>query len=231
LLVERKKQCPRCARERAVGEFHYDSSSVDGLQAVCKPCKREQAQLRRARLEARPAVVTPEEKLCGSCGERKPAADFYCAQYELSGLTSICKACGARKSARRKARLAAREHVRSPPEKACGMCGERKPAEAFSVDRKRLDGLNGRCRACDSVAQAASVYGIDLETAKRLRASRQCDICKTAMTQETLRIDHCHATGRVRGAICGRCNALLGCAKDSQATLASAIEYLRRSAD
>ncbi|MFE9192043.1 endonuclease VII domain-containing protein [Micromonospora sp. NPDC007208] len=43
-----------------------------------------------------------------------------------------------------------------------------------------------------------------------------------------LAVDHCHATGRVRGLLCVPCNAALGIFKDSPEVLRTAIEYLQR---
>ena len=58
-----------------------------------------------------------------------------------------------------------------------------------------------------------------------------CAICKDAKPggQGNWHVDHCHATGRIRGLLCTRCNALLGYAKDSILRLQSAIDYLERS--
>lgn len=60
----------------------------------------------------------------------------------------------------------------------------------------------------------------------------RCAICWVIPTKgigrETkLAVDHCHATGRVRGLLCMNCNVGLGLFKDSQARLAMAIAYLR----
>lgn len=43
---------------------------------------------------------------------------------------------------------------------------------------------------------------------------------------KALAIDHCHETGKVRGLLCWRCNAMIGCAKESTETLRAAIRYL-----
>lgn len=40
-------------------------------------------------------------------------------------------------------------------------------------------------------------------------------------------IDHCHATGRIRGLLCHNCNRALGLLKDSEENLKRAIEYLK----
>lgn len=40
-------------------------------------------------------------------------------------------------------------------------------------------------------------------------------------------IDHCHATGKVRGLLCNRCNSILGLVADSPERLLSLAEYLK----
>lgn len=41
-------------------------------------------------------------------------------------------------------------------------------------------------------------------------------------------VDHCHATGKVRGLLCSKCNTMIGLAKEDPVILAAAIEYLKR---
>ncbi len=40
-------------------------------------------------------------------------------------------------------------------------------------------------------------------------------------------IDHDHATGRVRGALCHLCNVALGAVRDNPETLMAMISYLK----
>ena len=62
-----------------------------------------------------------------------------------------------------------------------------------------------------------------------------CSICKNPNTTRAnnknsikgLSIDHCHATGKVRGLLCCACNSGLGYFKDSTELLLSAIVYLK----
>ena len=58
--------------------------------------------------------------------------------------------------------------------------------------------------------------------------NRVCAICQRATgTTKRLSVDHCHRTGKVRGLLCGVCNAkVLGHLRDSTDALRRAIYYL-----
>ena len=55
-----------------------------------------------------------------------------------------------------------------------------------------------------------------------------CAICQTAPTKKKLVVDHCHATGKVRGLLCDACNTGIGYLGDSSTRVEGALWYLRR---
>ena len=106
------------------------------------------------------------------------------------------------------------------PIRACRTCGGR--------DR---DPKTGRCRHCVRVQLKRRVYGLSAEDYQAMvRAHRgRCPICDKAFdsTKDTC-VDHDHATGKVRGLLCSRCNKGLGFFGDSLTVLNRASQYLRR---
>lgn len=64
-------------------------------------------------------------------------------------------------------------------------------------------------------------------TEKLTEQSGVCAMCREApQPRKRLSIDHCHATGKVRGLLCDACNLVLGYARDVSATLRAGAEYL-----
>lgn len=53
-----------------------------------------------------------------------------------------------------------------------------------------------------------------------------CAICRKPPRTRGLNVDHDHATGRVRGLLCGPCNSVLGMAGDDPNVLTEALRYL-----
>lgn len=65
----------------------------------------------------------------------------------------------------------------------------------------------------------------DVEYNKMVEESEgRCCICHN---ERKLVIDHNHSTGKVRGLICGKCNAVLGFSEDNIDVLMSAVTYLK----
>lgn len=73
-------------------------------------------------------------------------------------------------------------------------------------------------------------YGIKIEEWDLMFSAQEskCAICKaTEPGPRGWATDHCHSTGKFRGILCGKCNPLLGYARDNISILTSAIAYLR----
>lgn len=60
----------------------------------------------------------------------------------------------------------------------------------------------------------------------------RCAICgsahKSNARKDSLAVDHCHASGAVRGLLCHRCNTAIGLLKDDVTILEAARAYLAR---
>jgi hypothetical protein len=71
-------------------------------------------------------------------------------------------------------------------------------------------------------------YGLTLEEYDVIIA-RGCAICGAKKTgRQSMALDHCHTTGKVRDALCSFCNRGLGCFKDDPVRLRAAVEYLEK---
>ena len=75
----------------------------------------------------------------------------------------------------------------------------------------------------------AQSHGLSLQDyrAMRERQKNVCGICKTP--GKPLCVDHCHATGKVRGLLCRDCNLGLGNYKDNPVFTRAATAYLEAS--
>lgn len=72
-----------------------------------------------------------------------------------------------------------------------------------------------------------SVYGLTPEAFNAMLAEQdgKCAICRRKF-EKTPQVDHCHATNRVRGLLCGRCNVGLARVQDSPELLRRMASYL-----
>ena len=75
--------------------------------------------------------------------------------------------------------------------------------------------------------QLKRLYGMSPADYDGLLAKQDgmCAICGTP-SEETLCVDHSHATGIIRGLLCRKCNTGLGCYEDDPATMITSLAYL-----
>jgi hypothetical protein len=77
------------------------------------------------------------------------------------------------------------------------------------------------------------IYGLTGQQHQALLAMSNTDaLCgrSVAADEPSLVVDHDHETGRIRGLLCGPCNAGIGHLGDNPTVLISAIAYLARAA-
>ena len=120
----------------------------------------------------------------------------------------------------------------------CPTCGEDKPLTMWKIIKPR----NGRmyphqCKECrrneERFTNRCRDHGLTPSQFRKLLIAQdyKCGICDKELTPtgRDTHIDHCHASDRIRGVLCFKCNTLLGNAKDSIRILRAAISYLKKA--
>ena len=109
------------------------------------------------------------------------------------------------------------------PSKLLSWCNDCERDRKREAARKRFS--NPEARAKESLRQKLWVHGLTEAQYRDLQDQHggRCAICSS---DEPLRIDHDHKTGKVRGLLCHHCNVALGHFNDSVQLIEKAIEYL-----
>lgn len=115
----------------------------------------------------------------------------------------------------------------------CGTCYRRKwRLENPGAEWDRQAVANKRKYAAMSPderrARAFARYGLTAEQYDQMLADQdsRCAACGCEQGKRPFHVDHCHATGQIRGLLCMNCNSALGHAKDDVQRLRSLIDYL-----
>lgn len=108
--------------------------------------------------------------------------------------------------------------------KRCRAC-YRAEARRNYATRKTADPV--RHKASQRRLYLKSQYGISDIRVESMRRDQNdaCAICRQQFASQP-HIDHDHASGSIRGLLCGQCNQVLGLMKDDPLRLIRAAEYL-----
>jgi len=255
-------RCLRCERDLPRSEFNKNSRRKTGLQAYCKPCKRRaNKETRRAR--GAPSVPDEKRcSKCGDLLAAAEFCRDAAQKTGLTSWCRAC--VNNKNSTLTAARHEADPLKNLPVDrKHCPRCRRVRRVEFFCRDEGRRDKRAPWCRDCTRGANEEQrarnpervkavqkrghlnyrlkQFGLTRAEYEAMIAAcgNKCEICGSPpidprAESPVLSIDHCHATGEVRGLLCARCNHGLGHFKDDPRRLLLAARYLlkhRRPAD
>jgi hypothetical protein len=143
---------------------------------------------------------TSSLKACSACNESKPIGDFY-----LQSTNPEHRAYGR-------------------PQGRCKICVRAQTGDYQRRNRERASEMQWSWRLKNQYGIAAEDYRQMLDD--QLGACAICGGPPEGGHGKKFHVDHCHATGRVRGLLCGLCNRGMGYLQDSPDLLLLAADYL-----
>lgn len=152
-----EKKCTKCGRVLPLEEFHRNKAyKTTGRSAQCRDCVNK-SQSKRGD-DYRPLLRSREGyKICTKCLKEKPVTDFHTRYGKPRPLCKTCNKQELREAHARRREKYYQEYpekrpvVENLPEghKRCTKCGEIKPFDAFSKNKKNKQyGLQSACKAC-----------------------------------------------------------------------------------
>ena len=225
------KTCTKCKIEKPFEDFAKREKSVDGYRGQCRKC------VRARQLELNP-LVEIKHRDCTQCGTSfKPEdnriklcsesckAESRKLSFKRYASTDKCKAYRKEYSKTEKA-IAAREAYESRPEVKKS---KREAGRKFDKSQK------GRWKAfCTKIKSHGGFIDDTFENYIKHCDKTNCDVCRVELTSDrkggNMRcVDHCHTTGKIRGALCMKCNSAEGYLKSDVEIIRSLLEYLERT--
>ena len=123
----------------------------------------------------------------------------------------------------------------------CTRCKEDKHYLEFSKNKNSLIGRDYKCKKCRSREYSQYLranrnshlkrsFGISIEDYEMMLKD-QNGVCATCLSppKDSLRVDHDHNSGLIRGLLCHNCNVVLGLVKDDLTILGNLYEYIKNS--
>lgn len=120
--------------------------------------------------------------------------------------------------------------------KQCTVCGEFKNETEFHAHQKQIDKLYPACKTCACNRRRARKYKMtDEEFINFTTGDKNCEICNNPISNnrrlnsiESLCVDHCHKTGKIRGVLCSNCNSAIGFLKENPEIIKAALKYIEK---
>lgn len=137
-VTELTKVCGKCGAPKPLIDFQVRNKSTGSRSAWCRACHTKNTREKReARIVA--GVRTPEQKVCRTCLQVKPASEFHKSRGTFDGLQTYCSDCqGAKQKASYKAnrKRAIARSVRSSRKSRYGITQETYDALKYAQGNK-----------------------------------------------------------------------------------------------
>jgi hypothetical protein len=152
-----------------------------------------------------------QDRQCTKCCETKPITEFYPRNERPIGRQSQCRRC---------MNLGNQRRLKTPEARAVRAASMRKWRE---TNKAHVSNYHFALRLKKSYGISRQEYDAFLA-----RQNNGCAICDQVHSEtKRLCVDHCHATGKVRGLLCNSCNLGLGKLGDTIEAIERAAAYLR----
>lgn len=193
------KTCTKCGEVKALGEYHKDADSKDGLVEMCKVCACAKSR----------AYNAANKESIAAYGKSTRARSRNVRRLRVAKDPEAHKA---RRSALRKARI-----------------DERLAREAASRKRlkqKDPEKVQAQTRRANLRRFGITPDAYDTMLAAQGGNCRICGNKNSDHRGRRLHVDHDHSTGAVRGLLCSKCNTGLGLFNNDVVLLIAAAQYV-----
>jgi hypothetical protein len=168
------KICSLCKEEKEASNFHFDSSTKNGLNAICKKCSSEYSKASRARrIEAfnnrqeEEKVDSSSTKICSKCGVEKTVSNFLFLK--VGRYETICKVCKNVRERERTSKLRKKgfcvlcgKEKEDSSRARCSLCNEKvranKKSQRFKEKMNAILYMGGKCNRCGLVSDIPDIY-------------------------------------------------------------------------
>lgn len=197
------------------------------------------------RLYADPVLAERLLVKCPSCGSRRTKSfGKYVRKDGSINQSRKCKDCDHRFATQRtdeESRTDVRRLLASiATHKECCTCREMLPVGNFGHVAGDAVKRRSSCKKCLNAKRSESQFnsvlikhGLTIESYNEILTAQggKCAICRAeSVGNPRMRVwcvDHCHATGKVRGLLCSRCNLAIGNFNDDLALMSKAMQYIQ----
>jgi len=178
------------------------------------------------------------EITCSTCGSRAMKRSDFVDTVKREGRKIVCsRLCAVpHRKPSTYVPISLQEYSGNNKTSVCKLCKENLPIKEFikKADNKhkkfRKSWFCSNCRPLRireyHLKGQYNMKGIDEYHQMLKTQNEKCAICDKLMDRPC--IDHNHETGKVRELLCVQCNSMIGNAKESTATLYSAVRYLEK---